>query len=802
MKLYIKSVDIRGFRAFERPLTLEFQCGINLVVGPVGSGKTSILKAIEFCLYGTVSEIKRRIYRKADIINDFSEAAEVTVELASSEKSFKITRTYIRKGFEQLKVQVGEKLLEGEPAEAEVQKIIGLTHEDFARHVFLDYHRLQEIIFGSPATRSLAIDKHLGLYTIERVFRSIPLGLVKEKLDMLAAKEKELKEELDSLPDREELVREIGELEEEARNYDRTIPELEERIKKLKKTLEEQAQKKRIYDELKTKQEKIEAIIEHYRRTRKIDPKTASDLLSALYEKIKENICEGFNLLYNLKKCEELTQKLEEKGTQLETIKLFEKYYEELEKEFDRFSTEIEELERERLSKDIALRNIEKEISVLQASKLEYEELEDELARLTEKYGSEKVLGEKLSQLEREIERLKNKMRSETCKVLLQKSVLEGKSDTCPICEQKIENIDEFREKYRKAVKNLSKLGKEKLESTENKLEEYRKAYDRIRLLRRRLVELEEVVAKYAELEATLEKAKKELEELEETLEDRKRLQVKIKGILRGARAYIKKASSLATALAGWKDITRLQKELEALSKNIDKLNFDPAEYEILENEVKTLTSNLENYKARKEEIIQTLEDKRGTLAEIERLNAELAAISQKEKEIERFYKRLLKVRRALREAQSELRSRVIEELKERINEAFRAIYRYGDYEELDIRVENIRTEKGYPRSIYRLLAKRTRDGQWVPILPRLSDGQKSLIALIFAVAVHGLAENKPDFVILDEPAPNIDEVLKRSVAIGLQKLGMQQVIIATQSEILKTENAKIISLKQEMRKE
>jgi len=86
--------------------------------------------------------------------------------------------------------------------------------------------------------------------------------------------------------------------------------------------------------------------------------------------------------------------------------------------------------------------------------------------------------------------------------------------------------------------------------------------------------------------------------------------------------------------------------------------------------------------------------------------------------------------------------------------------------------------------------------------LPRLSDGQKSLIALIFAVAVHGLAENKPDFIILDEPAPNIDEMLKRSVAIGLQKLGIQQVIIATQSEILKTENAKIVSLKQEMRKE
>ena len=106
MKLYIKSIDIKGFRAFEHPLTVEFQRGINLIVGPVGSGKTSILKAIEFCLYGTVSEIKKRIYRKIDIINDFSEAAEVTVELTSSEKSFKITRTYTRKGIEQLKVQV------------------------------------------------------------------------------------------------------------------------------------------------------------------------------------------------------------------------------------------------------------------------------------------------------------------------------------------------------------------------------------------------------------------------------------------------------------------------------------------------------------------------------------------------------------------------------------------------------------------------------------------------------------------------------------------------------------------------
>src|SRR5207245_4125134 len=48
--LFLKSLELAGFKSFARPTKLEFPTGITAFVGPNGSGKSNIVDAIRWCL--------------------------------------------------------------------------------------------------------------------------------------------------------------------------------------------------------------------------------------------------------------------------------------------------------------------------------------------------------------------------------------------------------------------------------------------------------------------------------------------------------------------------------------------------------------------------------------------------------------------------------------------------------------------------------------------------------------------------------------------------------------------------------
>jgi ATPase involved in DNA repair len=95
VRVRIKELVIRDFRGFSNEHRIAFGDGINVIHGPVGSGKTSIIQAIEYALYGTQLEVKERISRLADLINE--EVDEATVRLTLSDGS-SVTRALRRSG--------------------------------------------------------------------------------------------------------------------------------------------------------------------------------------------------------------------------------------------------------------------------------------------------------------------------------------------------------------------------------------------------------------------------------------------------------------------------------------------------------------------------------------------------------------------------------------------------------------------------------------------------------------------------------------------------------------------------------
>ncbi|WP_203824581.1 AAA family ATPase [Actinoplanes palleronii] len=187
-------LDMSGFTVFRDQTTVDFtDADYFALVGPTGSGKSTVLDAICFVLYGQVP----RWGGARGIVNALAPSAvEARVRLVfeSAGDRYVATRVVRRDGrgnvktsgaglqlmpagFDVSKLDTGMDLadlgevLAGVPAEMDeaVQAAVGLPYEQFTSCVILPQGQFADFLHAKPATRQQILINLLGLQMYERV---------------------------------------------------------------------------------------------------------------------------------------------------------------------------------------------------------------------------------------------------------------------------------------------------------------------------------------------------------------------------------------------------------------------------------------------------------------------------------------------------------------------------------------------------------------------------------------------------------------------------------------------------------
>jgi exonuclease SbcC len=181
----------------------EFSRGVNAIIGIMGSGKTSIMQAISFGLFGTFPALQARrvgldelIMKKPQVMNE----AEVFLEFSLGGKAYSVMRVIQRgKGTVKAELRKDGRIVEAsaQGVSREVSRALDMDYELFSKAVYSEQNAIDYFLRIPRGQRMEHIDRMLRLDRFERA-REGAVSLAnrigqgrEERLRMLAELRKE-----------------------------------------------------------------------------------------------------------------------------------------------------------------------------------------------------------------------------------------------------------------------------------------------------------------------------------------------------------------------------------------------------------------------------------------------------------------------------------------------------------------------------------------------------------------------------------------------------------------------------------
>ncbi len=178
----VENIELENIRSHIKS-KIDFQRGFNCIVGGVGSGKSSVLYAIDFALFG---DPIGRSYEY--LLREGADSSKVMLQFSHAGKTYMLTRGLRKRGrgigqdLEQLKLCEDDKPIAQVKSEAvaeQLKTITGLDKELFREIVWVRQEQLKELLDMTPRERQKRLDELFGLSDYELAWSNL-LGVQKE----------------------------------------------------------------------------------------------------------------------------------------------------------------------------------------------------------------------------------------------------------------------------------------------------------------------------------------------------------------------------------------------------------------------------------------------------------------------------------------------------------------------------------------------------------------------------------------------------------------------------------------------
>ena len=745
---------------------IEFNPGLNIFLGEVGAGKTSILEAVSFALFGryvgsvTHSELIRRGSEKSDISLIFS----------SSSGRYKVERTIQSEKTQSAKLLIydGERwklAVEGALAVSKsIENLLDVDSSTFLAAIYASQGETKEMLETQPGKRRERLDKLLGIDTYENIWGTLgdarnivlnELTQAQEKASGIDVLEKQVKD----LKDRRERIKE-------------ELETLKSFLKEIEDRLQPAEQQSELFEDLKQKLTQLDTRIEGKNNA----IKNSSAILKSLKEKI-EKAAEAENIFEKNKEFIQLERDLEKERRRIENTLQQKKNLETL---LRRNTVDLQEAGKRRTRLEAQLRK-------LRILKEDLEALEKEREALPELNVEQAELEKKLDDAKTEAVKAFNEIENQNKKV--EKVTELGE---CPTCLQIVpqDHKEKIRRETSKAINKL-KVNYVNLEETRRQVQawlddlkkkielaraadrKYASASAQVKMLEGCKDEMEEIQAKIEEIQTRIRQNIEKMAEIKDTPKTLAEITTRLKNVALKADL----AREAEKQMAAKKDLhetffqeeenfkaLKLQiKELQSSKKELAE-KYDPKEQEEAEKSVRLLRED----RAKTTEVIGRLKNsKEEDTSQINQAEKQLENKRKTQKKVEglKLENTILEIlRRSLRDiVQPVMRKNNVL----RVSDAFQGFYQELSNDNIDYAALD---EEGNINVI--------RNGEPSPV-NSLSGGETTCAALALRLAIcSSLTKNQ--LLLLDEPTIHLDELYRAKLRDFLGSHNFEQLIVVT----------------------
>jgi len=726
----IDGISLHNWKSHE-DTNFKFGRGTNILVGPMGSGKSTVLDALCFALFGNFPALQHKRVKLSEIIMNRpvkKGEARVKVEFTWQSSRYEIERKINSEGSSEARISREGKLLQGpqpQRVNEEVERLLGIDYELFTRAVYSEQNGIDYFLTIGRGERKKQIDELLGISKFE-VMRS-SLSTVLNRIKGMQDDKRALLGSVDAerlRKEEENATADLKRLEKEAQEFGNKVGDIGIRKKNAEAALSRMSMLERVYNELSERKGAIARIIENMEkeeawRISAVSPEEIERADDAEIGRIEEKLREG------KKRVSDYAKEIGSTNERIRAIQDEIKEKEELERKISDFKETASEIEGR-------VNEVEKKINEARG------EIGCSRRRISE-------LDELISELRREITK-------------------------CPVCETPLEenrrkellgNRERERAVEVEKISNMEKLmGEDEklLRGMKEKLKAVRDVEDRMKKVRGK----DDADKLRSLLSGIEEKLKKEEQFLKDIEAKRERMRVALE--IRKSRMRMEE----------------LRKEGADVEKKLGEIKFDKGAFEEKRNEVSEMRSEergltekiegLRNEMKRVEEIVK------GKKEEVERYEK----LGKDAEKYGSLYENFALFQNSVSETQAELREELIGAINAAMGEMWSTVYPYADYQGVRLNAD----EDDYELQL-------NAGGSWVSVDGIASGGERSSASIVMRMAFAMVLVPNLSWLILDEPTHNLDEEGRKALGKVLNEYVpkiVEQVFVITHDESLKDE--------------